>query len=139
MSQSLPFRKEHSRHMRKLSAVIAAAALAVPGIAMAQGSGSSTAAKNAAKECKALKTAAGTKANFASTVQSWTKSKVTQKNAYGKCVSYKTKQDAAQSKAAKASAAKDCKAERKADPAAFKTTYGTGKNGKNAYGKCVSQ
>jgi hypothetical protein len=35
-------------------------------------------------------------------------------------------------------AAKECKAERAADPAAFTTKYGTNKNGKNAYGKCVS-
>jgi hypothetical protein len=125
--------------MRKLSTVIAAAALAVPGVALAQGHGSSTAAKNAAKECKALKSASATKANFASAVQTMTKSKVTQKNAYGKCVSIKTKQDAAQSKAARSNAARDCKAERKADPTAFQTTYGKNKNDKNAYGKCVSQ
>jgi hypothetical protein len=35
-------------------------------------------------------------------------------------------------------AAKECKAERAADPAAFAKKYGTNKNGKNAYGKCVS-
>ena len=35
-------------------------------------------------------------------------------------------------------AAKACKAERAADPAAFAKKYGTNKNGKNAYGKCVS-
>jgi hypothetical protein len=35
-------------------------------------------------------------------------------------------------------AAKECKAERAADPAAFTSKYGTNKNGKNAYGKCVS-
>jgi len=35
-------------------------------------------------------------------------------------------------------AAKQCKAERAADAAAFTKKYGTNKNGKNAYGKCVS-
>ena len=35
-------------------------------------------------------------------------------------------------------AAKECKAERAADAAAFTKKYGTNKNGKNAYGKCVS-
>jgi len=35
-------------------------------------------------------------------------------------------------------AAKECKAERAADPAAFAKKYGTNKNGKNAYGKGVS-
>jgi hypothetical protein len=35
-------------------------------------------------------------------------------------------------------AAKECKAERAADPEAFAEKYGTNKNKKNAYGKCVS-
>jgi hypothetical protein len=35
-------------------------------------------------------------------------------------------------------AAQECKAERTADPAAFSEKYGTNKNKKNAYGKCVS-
>jgi hypothetical protein len=35
-------------------------------------------------------------------------------------------------------AAQACKAERDADPDAFTKTYGTNKNKKNAYGKCVS-
>jgi hypothetical protein len=35
-------------------------------------------------------------------------------------------------------AAKECKAERAADATAFMKKYGTNKNGKNAYGKCVS-
>jgi hypothetical protein len=40
---------------------------------------------------------------------------------------------------AKANAAKACKTERAADPAAFKAKYGTNANGHNAFGKCVSQ
>ncbi len=36
-------------------------------------------------------------------------------------------------------AAQECRAERKADPDAFKQTYGTNHNGHNALGKCVSQ
>ena len=35
-------------------------------------------------------------------------------------------------------AARECKAEREADADAFAETYGVNKNGKNAYGKCVS-
>jgi hypothetical protein len=35
-------------------------------------------------------------------------------------------------------AAKTCKAERAADPAAFASKWGTNKNDRNAYGKCVS-
>ena len=36
-------------------------------------------------------------------------------------------------------AAKECKAEREADPEGFHETYGDNENGKNALGKCVSQ
>ncbi len=32
----------------------------------------------------------------------------------------------------------ECRAEREADPEAFKETYGTGPNGRNAFGMCVS-
>jgi hypothetical protein len=73
----------------------------------------------------------------------------TKKNAYGKCVSSTAKQqaneDARQEETAQKNAAKECKAER--DDAGFAAAhegktfeqfYGTGKNGKNAYGKCVS-
>lgn len=35
-------------------------------------------------------------------------------------------------------AAKDCRAEREADVDAFKETYGKNRNGRNAFGKCVS-
>jgi len=35
-------------------------------------------------------------------------------------------------------AAKECKAERAADPEGFKARYGTHKNARNAYGRCVS-
>jgi hypothetical protein len=61
------------------------------------------------------------------------------KNAYGKCVSAKAREAAAQETQARVNAAKTCKAERTADAAAFTTKYGTNKNGKNAFGKCVSK
>ena len=68
------------------------------------------------------------------------------KNAFGKCVSQKAKADKTeadeQEKAedeAKIEAAKQCKAERKADPAAFEQKYGTNRNKRNAFGKCVSR
>jgi hypothetical protein len=63
-------------------------------------------------------------------------------NAHGKCVSGKAKAETAETVEeqvdADVSAAKSCKAERKADPAAFKAKYGTNKNKRNAFGKCVS-
>ncbi len=60
------------------------------------------------------------------------------KNAYGKCVSSKSKEASEKRTDATVSAAKQCKTERKADPAAFKAKYGTNKSKSNAYGKCVS-
>lgn len=60
-------------------------------------------------------------------------------NAFGKCVSKRANATDEAATEAKQNAAQECKAERTADPAAFATKYGTGKNGANAYGKCVSQ
>jgi uncharacterized protein YoxC len=61
------------------------------------------------------------------------------KNALGKCVS-KTERELKTAVADEIeNAAKQCKAERKADPAAFATKYGTNANNRNAFGKCVSK
>jgi hypothetical protein len=59
-------------------------------------------------------------------------------NAYGKCVSALAKASDQESQSATINAAKQCKDERKADAAAFKDKYGTNKNKRNAFGKCVS-
>ena len=61
------------------------------------------------------------------------------KNAFGKCVSQQTKTEAAEQQQATLNAAKACKAERAANPTAFRNKYGTNKNKSNAFGKCVSQ
>jgi hypothetical protein len=61
------------------------------------------------------------------------------KNAYGKCVSQKTDEAVEEEVEEFKNAAKECRAERYADPAGFQTTYGTNENRKNAFGKCVSQ
>lgn len=91
---------------------------------------------NAAKECKAERTA--DPAAFAAKYGTGR----SKGNAYGKCVSAKarakTTKTVEQQVAATVSAAKACKAERKADPAAFKAKYGTNRNKSNAFGKCVS-
>jgi hypothetical protein len=68
------------------------------------------------------------------------------RNAFGKCVSQGAKanreeqddEDADEAEA-KTNAAHTCAAERSADRKAFEDTYGTNKNKKNAFGKCVSQ
>jgi hypothetical protein len=65
------------------------------------------------------------------------------RNAHGKCVSQKAKTDAAKTVEdqvmADVNAAKACREERKADPDAFRAKYGTNKNKRNAFGKCVSK
>jgi len=64
-------------------------------------------------------------------------------NAHGKCVSQKAKSKAAKTVDAEVkadiNAAKACRTERKADPAAFAAKYATSKSKRNAFGKCVSQ
>jgi hypothetical protein len=115
---------------KKLSMLAAVAALAVPAAVLAD-EPSEQNQKNAAKECKALREASG-KENFRSMFGGG-------KNAYGKCVSQHAKKDQKQEETAHKNAAKECKAERDADADAFKTKYGTNKDGKNAYGRCVSQ
>ncbi len=107
------------------------ASLAIPATAGAADEPTQANFKNAAKYCKALKKSAGD-ANFKAMFGG-------KSNAYGKCVSKAAKRDQKQEARAKTNASKQCKAEEAADPAAFKTKYGTGKNGSNAHGKCVSQ
>ena len=102
----------------------------------------STDKTNAAKECKSLLKAAGT-TNFTHAWGAKGKGK-----AYGKCVSSKAKEEAAERQAAKSNASKQCKAEEaltddqfKADAAhggkTFAEFYGA-KNANAAHGKCVS-
>jgi hypothetical protein len=126
--------------VRKLSIAVVVLAAAIAPAAASAADPSPSDFKNAAKYCKALKKASGS--SFASMFG-------TKKNAYGKCVSSTAKKQATeddkQAKAAKTNAAKECKAER-SDPGfaaahdgkTFEQFYGTNKNGKNAYGKCVS-
>ena len=93
----------------------------------------SAAAKNAAQECKAEREADpvafeqtyGTNDNYS--------------NAFGKCVSSKVKAAVEEDAEEFDNAAQKCRAERQADPEGFQETYGTNRNGRNAFGKCVSQ
>jgi hypothetical protein len=95
--------------------------------------------RNAAQECKAERAANPTafKAKYGTNKNG--------KNAFGKCVSGKASEKKAAMDAADAqkvaetkNAAKECAAERAANEAAFKAKYGTNKNDRNAFGKCVS-
>lgn len=61
------------------------------------------------------------------------------RNAFGKCVSGKVKAEDEAEVEATENAAKTCKSERRDDEDEFTEKYGTNKNGRNAFGKCVSQ
>ena len=63
----------------------------------------------------------------------------TQFRSFAACVRKTAVEEAQEEQTAHSNAAKECKAERTADPATFATTYGTGPNGRNAFGKCVSK
>jgi hypothetical protein len=88
--------------------------------------------RNASQECRAEEAAdpAAFAENYGSNYSG--------KNAFGKCVSSKVKADKADDVEEFDNAAQECRDERNADRDAFKETYGSNKNGKNAFGKCVS-
>jgi hypothetical protein len=116
--------------MRKLVTILGVMALAaVPAFGA-----SSTAQSDAQKQCRAERDAMGVQA-FRATYGT-NKNK---KNAFGKCVSHRTSQNSKTEQKSHDNAVSQCRSEQQADPAAFKTKYGTGKNGNNAFGKCVSQ
>lgn len=98
-------------------------------VAPAAGAADSTTDRtNAAKLCKSLKTASGSAENFRSAIDALTTAKVTAKNAYGKCVSLHTADEAKERSAAQKAAKAACKAQKP-----------KGKGNASAYGKCVSE
>ena len=116
---------------KSLTALAAVAALAVPAIAIADTQPTDQNKQNAQKYCRDLRAQSG-KDNFRSMFGGG-------KNAFGKCVSQNAKKDQKQTQKAHDNAAKQCKAERtEIGTDAFNQKYGN-KNGKNAFGKCVSQ
>jgi hypothetical protein len=116
---------------RVVVAVGAIAALAVPVAAGAHPT--RTDRHNAAKECKTERDRIGGEA-FASTYGT----NENKKNAFGKCVSRRARDEESEREHAVHNAAQECKAERADDPEAFANKYGTNENNKNAFGKCVS-
>jgi len=91
------------------------------------------AAKNAAMDCKAEQ------AQDATAFAAKYGKNENDKNALGKCVSAKTKESVEQQQQGTLNAAKKCKAERSQGAEAFASKYGTNKNKRNAFGKCVSK
>ena len=94
---------------------------------------------NAAKDCKAER--GDTPESQAAFAEKYGTNK-NKKNAFGNCVSQKAKAAAAALEDEIVNAAKTCRAERgntEASREAFRQKYGTNKNKKNAFGKCVSR
>jgi hypothetical protein len=97
-----------------------------------------SAAKNAAMECKAERADSDFVADPAhggKTFEQFYGENENGKNAFGKCVSSKSKQDVTSQQAATVKAAKQCKAMRASSRSEFDAAYGTKRN---AFGKCVS-
>jgi hypothetical protein len=114
--------------MRRLLIVAAFALLATAASALAADSAGGGAAATAKTACKDEKHEMGTKL-FKLTHGAKGRSK-----AMAACIASRGPAVATDAK----NAAKECKAERAVDPAAFAEKYGTNENNKNAYGKCVS-
>ena len=93
----------------------------------------STAAKNAAMECKAER---GTTAESIAAFELEYGTNENKKNAFGKCVSGKQTDAVEAQQDATVNAAKKCKSMRASNRAGFDAAYGTKKN---AFGKCVSK
>jgi hypothetical protein len=117
--------------MRRLLIIIGAfALLAAPAAAVAKPSKADK--REAQKECRAERgTTDATREAF----------KAKYRN-FGDCVSQKAREAKAERKQAKKNAAQECREERgdtEASREAFRAEYGTNANGRNAFGKCVSQ
>ena len=118
--------------MRKLLAIGVLVAFAVPATASAQDPNP----KSPAQHCKTLRTSMGLAAFKEEFGTNASKS-----NAFGKCVARQVRQNARN----RSNAARECRAER-SDPnfaaahggETFAEFYGTNRNNRNAFGKCVS-
>lgn len=100
-----------------------------------QGNGASNASNRstAEKQCRTERTSMGTAA-----FEALYGTNQNHRNAFGKCVSKHESQDSTDQASAHNTAEQSCRSERASDPSAFQQKYGTNKNGRNAFGKCVS-
>jgi hypothetical protein len=116
--------------MKKITVSIGLAlALALPAGAIAKPNPDNADKRAAKTECKTLRGSTdATREAFRTQFRSFTA-----------CVRKTAVEEAQEEKAAHTNAAKDCKAERTANPEVFATTYGTNGNKRNAFGKCVSK
>ena len=116
--------------MKKITvASCLALALAIPAGAIAKPHPDHADKRAAKAECKTLR------GNTDATREAFR----TQFRSFAGCVRKTAVEEAQQEQTAHTNAAKECKAERQANPELFATTYGTNANKHNAFGKCVSQ
>jgi hypothetical protein len=106
-----------------------ALALALPAGAIAKPHPDNADKRAAKAECKVLR------GNTDATREGFR----TQFRSFAACVRKTAVEEAQEEQTAHKNAAKECKAERTADPEGFATTYGTNGNKHNAFGKCVSK
>ena len=120
---------------RLLIAAAALTLLAAPATATAKPTGEDR--DNAARECRDLRgSEPATRAAFRA--QFGTNSN--KRNAFGKCVSRRSRSEERQRERLSENAAKSCKAQREElGHEAFGEKYGTNSNKRNAFGKCVSE
>jgi hypothetical protein len=140
--------------MRKITYAAVLAAIAVPTAAIADTTPSPDNETNAARQCKTMR-GTQTADQFAQSLKALgiTGINANGRNAFGKCVSHFSRQDAKQEDKAHTGAVSQCRGEQalsdqdfaaqvsndgNAANDTFATFYGTGK-GKNAFGKCVSK
>jgi hypothetical protein len=123
-----------------LLCLVVPTAFAAPPAGKKPDAGTQAAPESAAE--KACRTERGTSATAIAAFNDKYGTNKNKKNAFGKCVSSKSKGEDDDDDKNKTNASKTCKTERgtsAATIAAFNEKYGTNKNEKNAFGKCVSK
>jgi hypothetical protein len=132
---------------KRLVVIVALLSLAVPAALAAPPDGKKPATGAQADESRAEKACSTERGTTVQSKEAFTEKYGTnrnKKNAFGKCVSSKSKgeDDEDEADGEKTNASKKCKTERGTTAsgiAAFNEKYGTNKNKKNAFGKCVSK
>ena len=120
--------------MRKpLSAVAVCAAVAAVAVPVAFAGGTPNSKSQAEKQCRQELSTMG-KATFKATYGT----NKNRANAFGKCVSHRTRSNKAAQQQAQQNAPKQCRTERSQDVNAFNQKWGTPPKLKDAFGKCVS-
>lgn len=107
----------------------------VPAVALANGPGDEGGSfrSNPAKQCRTERSMLG-KSRF----DEMYGTNENHRNAFGKCVSKHARQDRDDQQSAQAAANKRCRDAESTDAAAFRQKYGTDRNDRDAFGKCVS-